>query len=94
MILRILVHMEGEVYAPHSNAIDRTEKHGPNEKHEVLVIPLSDTCTQPWAMMIKSLNASSAKATMNGSRWSVDITFITILNPCYPTIQYVEVLIF
>jgi len=92
MILFILMHMQGEVQAAHSNAIDHTEEDRPNEEHKVFVIPLANTRTQPRAMVIKALNTSSTKATMDGSRRPVDVTFITILNPCDPSIKHIKVL--
>ena len=93
MILCIIMHMQSEVNASHCYTIDHAEEHRPDEEHEVFVISFTDTCTQPWAMMIKSLDASPTKATMYGSRGPVDFTFITILNPCDSSIEHIEILV-
>lgn len=86
MICAVLMHMQSKMNATHSNAIYHREQNRPNEEHKVLIIPLSDTSSQPRAMVIKPLNASPTKATMNSSWWPIDITFITIFDSCYPTI--------
>jgi len=54
----------------------------PDEEKEIFVIPLTNTCSKPWTMMIKSLNTTITDFTMMSSRRPVDSTSMTVLDNC------------
>ena len=63
------------------------------EDDEVFVVSFANTCSEPRAMMVKSLNAAVADSTMHSSWRPIDITGATVLNFGQSCIYYIQILL-
>lgn len=62
-----------------SQNMDRLQHNGYHEPQEVCVVPLANTCAQPYTMVVKFLNAILTEVTMGCSRRSENSTGFAVL---------------
>lgn len=79
--------MDGSEY----DSIAYAKEDGPEEKKEVFIISLSNTCSDPWAMMVKALNAAATESAVNCSWRSINVTVFTVFDSSYSTIENIHV---
>lgn len=64
-----------------------------NKDYEILVVPLANTGSKPWTVMIKTFNATIADSTVNCPWWPIDIAGSTVFDLCEPGIDDSQVLL-
>jgi hypothetical protein len=57
------------------------ERKGDQKWNEILVISLTDTCADPWAMMIEPFDATVTVVTVRCSGRSINVATVTELEP-------------
>ena len=62
------------------SSLDKEDTDHADEADEVLVVSLAYACSKPWAVVIKSLDATAAYATVNCPRRSVDVACCAVFH--------------
>ena len=85
------MQVQGNVNGPTDDTIANTKKERPEEAHEVFVVSLANTRTNPRAMVIQSFNAAATQTAVNGPGRPKDIAVFAVFDPGKAAIQNIQV---
>lgn len=82
-----------DVYRAYDERVKCRGEGRPKERDEVLVVSLADAGSEPGAVVVQALDAAAAGATVDGTRWPIDVAGRAVLHLGKASVHHVEVLI-